>query len=150
MIVVKGTHVEFEREDRTVLKLPATYGMLHDPEGADRPKCEVFFAPYVLLKGDPPDLSRAARAYLGENYDARPARTDLPVTEYADLCLVRTIWYVRNGDRGVRGSNERFVHPFRTRIPFWKKSLPLSKNGRSYRLVLGPYCTIDDRGFVFP
>jgi hypothetical protein len=150
MIVVKATHVVFERDDRTKLTIPASYGMLHDPEGESRPKCEVYFAPYTILRREPPTLSAAARRYLGANYDARLARTDLPIAGWSEVGMVRTIWYKRNGERGVARPREDFVHPFRTVIPFWRKSLLLEKSGRAYRLSLGAFCSIDDRGFVFP
>ena len=150
MMVVKGTHVALKRGDGSVLELPARYGMLHDPEGAVRKRCEVFFAPFSEVRREPPELSAAARRYLGDHYEVRLVRTDIPKSGWVDKGLVTTIWYRRNGNRGKYKANEDFVHPFRSPIPFVKKPVMLSKSGRVYRIDLGTGAVIDDRGFVFP
>ena len=150
MMIVKGTRVELERLDGSILKIPARYGMLHDPEGAQRARCEVFFAPFTELRRVPETVTPAAKRYLGDNYEARLVRTDIPRSGWVDAGLVKTIWYTRNGNRGKHRPNEDFVHPFRSPIPFRKNPVPLSRSGRVYRISLGTGCVIDDRGFVFP
>ncbi len=153
MIVVKGwacaLEVETGRADvRQVVTMPARWGMLHDPDGTTRSKCEVFFAPFRELRRPAPDamVSSRTRRYLGEHYAARLVEVDLPRAGWKEEGKVTMIWYTRAGNRGKHASNERYVHPFRS----WAGAVRLARSGHVRRITLGAFCVIDDRGFVFP
>jgi hypothetical protein len=149
-MVVKATHVELELASGRTVVLPTRYGMLHDPDAEVRPKCEVYLAPYTLLPGPAPALSRKARRYLGDHYEGRPARTSLPAAGWRPEGEVRTIWYRRAGNRGHARPREDYAHGFRERFTFWRTPVVLERSGTVRRLNLGRFCVIDDRGFVFP
>jgi hypothetical protein len=151
MMVVKGTRVELELKDErriVIMKLPPKWGMIHDPDGATRSKCEVFFAPFEELRKAAPDdmISARTKRYLGDTYDARLVKVDLPTGGWREEAIVSVIWYTRAGARGNRARNERYVHPFRA----WAGAVRLSRSGDVRRITLGSFCVIDDRGFVFP
>jgi hypothetical protein len=146
-IVVKGDRVLFAtRADaplqptRDCLRLPARYGIIHDPDGTDLRRCTVYFGPYRTIGGKP-TLTRAARAYFGPHYAAKPIAVNPPGDDarWTSVAPVYVIFYRRKGFRAGG-----YHHPFR-RAP-----LTLEKSGPFYRLYLPGTCIVDDRGFVFP
>jgi hypothetical protein len=140
VIVIKGSHVEFRMADGSRRRLPVSYGMIHDPDGKNFPRCSVFVGP-VTRTQQPVKPSSKAVDYFGSKYIPRKAiiqglvrsRNWVPVGEVAE------IFYVRRGRHA-----DRYYHPFKRFNP------TLSKSGRFYRLDLRDGCIVDDRGFVFP
>lgn len=137
MIVVKGDRVAFGIEGGGRKKIPARYGIIHDPEGKDLPRCEVFFGPYRVVAGRP-EISRAAHKYFRDGYVPKCVTVDVPTGPWEPAAQVTHIYYFRRGM--IRGG---FNHPFR-------RGVELSKCGSWYRLALKNGCIVDDRGFVFP
>lgn len=143
MILVKGDRVQFLTTDGNMIVLPSSAGIIHDPEGEERPRCEVFFGPYKLQRKRPvPRITRAAVKYYGRHYQPTVALIDLPHGPWRPIAHVTKIFY----KRGLRGAQHAggFHHPF-ARAP-----LTLEKSGKFYRLSLPGGCIVDDRGFVFP
>lgn len=165
MIKIKGKELRFELggtkpnqehkpserlfTDSKILRLPPTYGIIHDPEGTSLPRCLVFFGPYRST-ANPVKLDRTARKYFGSSYQPVAASVDIDVHGNwipVNPSLVVQIWYLRRGDVGVKGPHQgRFFHPFKSVTP----PLVLSKCGRNYCLEMPNGCIINDRGFVFP
>ena len=142
MILIKGDALIFQTDTGRMIDLPTKSGIIHDPDGEDRPKCEVFFGPYRILRQRPTGTTRAATKYFGSRYKPAMATVDLPKGPWEPIAKVVKIFY----KRGLRGADHAggFHHPF-ARTP-----LTLSKCGRYWRLSLPQGCIVDDRGFVFP
>ena len=144
MIIVKGDEVSFVRADSArAIRLPATYKMVHDPDGESLPKCEVYFGPVTMTRAKA-KMTSAASQYLGRKYEGRLARLNPPSGGWKPAAQVSMIHYRRWGHRGVDGPREMFKHPFKG------SPLTLERSGRFYRIALGRICFLDDRGFVFP
>jgi hypothetical protein len=139
-IQIESNRVAFEMSDGKILKLPAGYGTIHDPDGTLLPKCDVFFGPFKKT-GRKAEMTRSQRRYFGSDYKAKLATLpNIPREGWKPLkTKVVQIFYVRRGTRAPGG----FHHPF-------KRGLTLSKNGRLYKLSAGAGCLIDDRGYVYP
>jgi hypothetical protein len=136
-IIVKGEKVVFRMKDGSQVRPPAGYGMIHDPDGKQLPKCVVFVGP-VKRTQQPVESKGAAKAYFGKlqlrkAIIARPGGSWKPIGECVEILYVRKGRYA--------GS---YFHPFK------KFSPVLSRCGRYYRLELRNGCIVDDRGFVFP
>ena len=142
MILIKGNAVILETVDGEEIPLPKHYGIIHDPEGDDLPRCEVFFGPYRLLAGRPEGTTRSAVKYFGRHYQPRLMMVNIPENGWRFEALIVQILY----KRGLRGAHHAggFHHPFQ------KAPLTLSRSGRYRRLSLPNGCIVDDRGFVFP
>ncbi len=139
-IRVESDRVAFDMVDGKKLKLPASYGTLHDQEGTVLPKCDVFFGPFKKTK-KPVEMSRSERRYFGAQHRAVLAELPkIPVDGWKKVGDVVMIYYVRRGHRAPGG----FHHPFKSRHP------TLYKQGRLYKLSLGTGCLVDDRGYIYP
>ncbi len=140
-IIIKGSKVVFILSSGRRVRLPPSYGIIHDPDGKSLPRCEVFFGPYRKTKRVANDPSRKARQYFGTNYVPREATVAVPDGPWQPVGEVDEILYER-----TKGSKyaAKYFHPFK------KFSPELSRSGRYYRLALKNGCIVDDRGFVFP
>lgn len=155
MIIVKGEAVAFEmqrpagapeaRDDPQntygrILKLPRNYGIIHDPDGEEIPRCECLIGPYTRTR-QRANLTRLAKHYFGKNYPAVIVSVDRPQkSKWQMIGEVAQIFYERRGKYAAK-----YFHPFKTGY-----GPTLLKQGRFYRLALARGCIVDDRGFVFP
>lgn len=137
-LIVKGEAVVFLLADGRRVKPPASYGIVHDPEGKVFSKCTIFVGP-VRRTGESVGHSPNSRAYFGKKYDLRKATTGRPNGSFKTIGQVVEIRYRRRG-RYAGG----YYHPFKAFAP------TLSRSGRWYKLDLRDGCIVDDRGFVFP
>jgi len=140
-IVIKGSRVVFILSDGRKVRLPPSYGIIHDPEGTSFSKCEVFFGPYRKTRRVAESPSRKARQYFGPKYTPKEAIVDVPKGPWKSVGEVVEILYERTKGSQYAG---KYFHPFKSFAP------ELSKSGRHYRLALRNGCIVDDRGFVFP
>jgi hypothetical protein len=142
-IRVESDRLMFELENGKVVKLPPSYGTIHDEEGVYLPRCEVFFGAYKKTS-QPAKMSRSHRRYFGADHKAKLARLPkIPIDGWKEVGKVSKILYVRKGTRAPGG----FHHPF----TFNGSHRPiLYKQGRLYKLSLGEGCLVDDRGYRFP
>lgn len=138
MIIIKGERVAFKMADGSVKRCPPSYGIIHDPDGRQLPRCVVFVGP-VRRTQQPVEGDRKVRAYFGSDYKPKKAFVDLPARAWHPVGEVVEILYARRGRYAAS-----YFHPFK------KFSPSLSKSGRFYRLELRDGCIVDDRGFVFP
>jgi hypothetical protein len=138
VIIVKGERVVLVMKNGSTKKLPASYGILHDPDGKELPRCSVLLGP-VRRTQQSIDGGRKGRAYFGSKYQMRRAVVAKVKGLWRPIGEVIEIRYTR---RGRHAAN--YFHPFKSFSP------TLSKNGRFYRLELRDGCIYDDRGFVFP
>jgi hypothetical protein len=140
-IVIKGSRVVFILQNGRKVRLPPSYGIIHDPEGKVLPRCEVFFGPYVKSKRIASAPSKKARKYFGSKYSPKEATVDVPDGPWNSIGEVVEILYERTKGSQYAG---KYFHPFKEFSP------ELSKSKRYYRLALRNGCIVDDRGFVFP
>lgn len=138
MIVIKGERVIFKMAGGRTVRVPAAYGIIHDPTGKQLPKCVVFVGP-VRRTQQPAEGDSRSKAYFGTKYQPKRAFVELPRRTWQPVGEVVEILYVRRGK--YAGS---YFHPFKRFSP------SLSRSGRFYRLELRDGCIVDDRGFVFP
>lgn len=144
-LLMKGEKVVFEiaQPNGRVRKItcPASYGMLHDPDGDALPKCAAYVGP-VTRTNVPAKMTSTARAYLGSSYSGRRIKIGRvpPPESFKVIGPAVQIWYVRRGKHAGL-----FYHPFKRGV-----HPVLEKSGRWYRLSLGTSCIWNDRGFVFP
>lgn len=143
MILVKGNRVKFKTVEGKILSLPAHHGIVHDPDGQQLKKCDVYFTPYRKLSRKPKGTTRAAARYFGANYNVRYVVVNVPRSGWKPVADVVMIYYVRTGLPGS-GGMRGYHHPFQS------KPVRLMKSGRCYKLDLPNSCIVDDRGFVFP
>jgi len=137
---IESDRVAFDLADGKHLKLPSSYGTIHDQAGAVLPRCVVFFGPFKKTRKRV-EMDRAERRYFGSDHRAVLAELPkIPKEGWKRVGEVVMIYYVRRGSRAPGG----FHHPFKTRHPV------LYKQERLYKLDLGENCIVDDRGYVFP
>lgn len=142
-IRIESDRVAFDLVDGRHIRLPKTYGTIHDQRGLVLPKCEVFFGPFHKTKTKA-KMNRDQRRYFGSEHQAVIATLPkIPMAGWKKVGDVTMIYYVR---RGVRrdAANQGFHHPFKQKHP------TLYKQGRLYKLSLGDGCLVDDRGYVVP
>lgn len=153
MILVKGDQVAFGTTESTDASrpdafLPPRWGMIHDPDGEQLPRCEVYFGPYRRLPAPKRGrearlvLTRAAKDYFGPSYQATPIVVERPKQNWKHVAYVVKIFYVR----GRRGG----IHPGAYHHSFKGQPLLLESSGSFFRLSLRDGCIVDDRGYVFP
>lgn len=130
-------------DDGARVVLPPKFGIIHDPEGVDLPKCNVYLGPYEISRKQA-TLTKAAAAYFGHSYRGRVARVDVPKGPWNVVGSARVIFYERPGR--YQG---RYFHPFYKKAAF-PKPLLLRKCGAFFKLDLPDGCVVNDRGFVFP
>lgn len=137
---IEGNRVAFELVSGKAIRLPPSYGTIHDPSGKEIPKCVVYFGPYRKSSRSV-EMNRSHRRYFGSDHRAKLAVVGrIPKEGWKVVGKVAMIYYVRKGTRAPGA----FHHPFKSRHP------TLSKSGRFYKLSLGEGCLVDDRGYVFP
>jgi hypothetical protein len=137
-ILIKGDHVRFEMTDGSMITMPDSYGIIHDPEGYSLPYCEVFFGPFEVTR-QRVDLTSKAKAYFGRGYEGRRAIVDVPIQgpwEFVGETI--QIFYKRRGK-----DTRKFYHP-------QKRPVRLLRCGKFYKNELPDGCVLDDRGFVWP
>jgi hypothetical protein len=140
-IIIKGSNVVLIMADGKKLRLPPSYGIIHDPDGTDLPRCDTFFGPVRKSKRIAKAPSSKSRRYFGTKYNPKEATVDVPSGPWHSVGEVVEILYERTKGSQYAG---RYFHPFK------KFSPTLSKCGRYYKLALRNGCIIDDRGFVYP
>jgi hypothetical protein len=139
-LMVKATRVGFRTTEGKTIWMPASHGIIHDPDAKHFPRCVVFVGPFKILKRKPPAMDFKASAYYGRTYDHRSAMVNVPVDgPWKPVAKVDKIYYFRRGNRAPYG----FYHPF-------AKTLTLEKCKNFYRVNLGTFCVVDDRGFSWP
>lgn len=139
MVIVKGDKVIFRMRDGSTRKPPPSYGIIHDPDGKELPKCIVFVGPVRRTSVPAAAPSRKAKAYLGRKFPPKKAIVNRPPDSWKPIGEVVEILYERRGKYAGK-----YFHPFKAFSP------TLSRSGRFYRLELRNGCIVDDRGFVFP
>jgi hypothetical protein len=150
MLIAKGSAARFELENGWA---HASGTMLHDPSGSSWPSCSLLFASFKRGGREATKDERAAREYLGREYEIRVGTVTLPTRDlsaWTEIGPVSRIEYTRPGTKAPR----RYFHNFGERRLaglFRKGELPtLYRLGRVYRLELRKGCTVDDRGIVHP
>jgi hypothetical protein len=138
MIIIKGERVVFVMKDGKIKRPPASYGIIHDPDGKQLPICTVFIGP-VKRTQQPAASYGKAKSYFGSKHILKQASINRPPSSWSEVGEVVEIRYVRKGK--YAGG---YFHPFKSFSPV------LSKSGRWYKLELRSGCIVDDRGFVFP
>ena len=139
MILIKGKDVKCEMADGSMFHPPASYGIIHDPSGAQLPKCAVFFGPY-RKSSKKADLTGDAKAYFGPDYDGKIAQINVPDGPWHPMGDAVQIFYRRPGKYAAK-----YFHVFDKRVP-----VLLSRCKDHFRLDLKSGCTINWRGFVSP
>jgi hypothetical protein len=142
MIVIKGSHVRFELADGSIVHPPASFGMIHDPDGETLSKCDVYVGPYKKGRKEVP-LTRHARSYFGRSYVTRSANVDVPGGPWNPVGDVVQIFYRRPATTQTAKHRGNYFHKM-------KKPVGLSKCRSFYRLELPDGCIVNERGFVFP
>lgn len=140
-IIIKGSRVAFIMANGRTMRLPAGYGIIHDPDGVALPRCEVFFGPYRRTNRPAVKASKKAARYFGKQYVPKEGSVDVPKGPWNPVGEVVEILYERTKGSQYAG---KYFHPFKSFSP------TLSRCSRYYRLALRNGCIIDDRGFVFP
>lgn len=140
MILIKGHTVILELANGLVMKLPRSFGIIHDPTGEALPRCDVFFGAYRKTDkvGTP---TRQSTAYFGRRYQPKNTTIDIPRGPWKNIGEVVQILYVRTEKSQYAG---KYYHPFKKVHPV------VSKCKSYYKLALPNGCILDDRGFVFP
>lgn len=141
MIRIKGTHIKFEMVSGKLIALPSSFGIMHDPEGRDIPRCAVHFGPYTRT-GSKVEPTSADRAYFGDDYRPDQVVVDLPEGAWNPIGEVVQIFYRRRGkfEGNYRHSFKRVAKP----------TLLKHASKKFYKFEMTSFCIIDDRGFVFP
>jgi len=134
--LIKGREISFDTTDGETIELPIAYGMIHQPDGPK--KCHVYFGPYKKTKEAVTELPRIANAYFGSDYKGHVAYIDIPSGKWRTVGEVDVIFYDRPGEH-----RDYYRHKF-------DRPIPLSRNGKFYRLSLPSGCVVNDRGFVTP
>lgn len=146
-LVIKGDHVSFELDNGRIVRLPSSYGIVHDTRGTSLPRCNIYFGPFrktdIPVYTPPSD----ARAYFGKRYVPRKAEVDVPTGAWNSLGNVVQIFYRRTPGSEHGG---KYFHPFYKRAYFNKQPLVLSRLKSFYRIELPSGCIVNYRGFVFP
>jgi hypothetical protein len=140
-IIIKGDQLSFEMTNKEIVKLPPEYGIIHDPEGRQLPRCKAYFGPFETTSV-PAQPSSYASYYLGRTYKPNVARIDIPRgNNWKLIGPVNQIFYRRRG----KIQPVPFYHPFKRGV------IPqLYKQKNCYMLDLKDGCVVDDRGFVHP
>jgi hypothetical protein len=136
MWLIKGREISFDMEDGETIALPKAYGMIHSPDTVR--KCHVYFGPFEKTRQIESELNQTAKKYFGDDYDGRVAYIDIPSGSWRSAGRARVIFYDRPGQY-----SDYYRHEF-------SEPVPLSVNGRFYRLSLPDGCVVNDRGFVTP
>jgi hypothetical protein len=122
-------------------KMPPSYGQIHDEHGEVLPRCEIFFGPFRKTR-QRVKMGRSHRRYFGSDHKGVLAHIpDIPKTGWKPVGKVKEIVYVRRGRYAPGG----FYHPY---ADGYRPTL--SKNGRLYKISLGPNCLVDSRGYRWP
>jgi hypothetical protein len=130
-----------EGERVWAFKMPASYGQIHDQHGEILPKCEVYFGPWRKTR-QRVRMGRKHRQYFGADHDAKLARIpNIPRTGWKKIGKVTMIVYSRRGTYAPGGFYHAYADGYRP---------TLSKNGRLYKISLGPNCLVDSRGYRWP
>jgi hypothetical protein len=151
MLIAKGYHVVFRKAGSTkTFKPAASYGLLHDPDGAAWPSCSGLVAPFRRSGKEIDD--RLAKDYF--NYDPRGGSIVIPtktLSKWKPLGEVDGILYTRPGDKEIAGKNNlQYVHDFSNGLIFKKDFPRLYRLGRLYRIELGSGCAWTWRGIITP
>jgi hypothetical protein len=146
VIYVKGSHIKFELVSGEILSLPKSFGIIHDQEGQDIPRCEVYFGPFKVIGRDA-GLTPAARAYFGDAYHPDRVSVDLPEGSWNPISEVVQIFYRRPSGVRVAKHTGKYHHPFKKVA---RPTLLKAAHERFYKFEMTSFCIIDDRGFVFP
>lgn len=144
MLTAKGYRVAFEVAGR-IVKAPARYAILHDPEGKAWPRCSVLVALFQRGGGHVEDAD--AERYFG--YPPREGSYFTPphaLSEWKRVGEVSRIDYWRPGEY-----EGKWFHPFKDGGWVFKAKLPvLYRRGRLLRLELHDGCVLSWRGFQWP
>jgi hypothetical protein len=139
MILIKGKEVRCEMSDGSIFHPPARYGLIHDPDGKQLPKCYVFIGPYKTSK-KPVEMTSDAKSYFGSDYKPTGAVVDVPDGDWHPMGDVVQIFYKREGK--YKG---KYFHLFAKRT-----TVVLSRCKSHFRLELPSGCIVNWRGFVYP
>jgi hypothetical protein len=139
MILIKGKQVKMEMANGKIVRAPASYGIIHDPDGSQLPKCFVFIGPYKTSK-KPVEMTGDAKSYFGSDYKPTSAVVDVPRGPWKSMGDVVQIFYKRPGKYAGK-----YFHLFDKRT-----TVLLSKCRNHFRLELPGGCIVNWRGFVYP
>lgn len=141
MILIKGSHVQFETKDGRRIKVPTRNGLIHDTEGTTYSKCKIYVGPYTKTREliEPP---KDAKDYFGKSYAVRRGTVNVPTNGWKLIDEIRQVFYLRTSGSRYQG---KYFHLFDKR-----QVVLLSKSGKFYCLELPDRCIVNWRGFVFP
>lgn len=148
MILIKGDCVQFDMAGGGKIIVPERYGIIHDTEGQELDRCDIFIGPFRRTSRRV-QMDKRAKDYFGKEYHARGATVDVPKGPWNPVGEVVQIWYRRPASEKPAKYKGVYYHPFYKRM-FKRKPVMLSRCGRFYRLELPEGCIANDRGFVFP
>lgn len=139
MILIKGRAVKLEMADGSYVRVPVSYGMIHDPDGGSLGKCFVFVGPYKTTRKRV-EMTGDAKSYFGPDYEARGAVVDVPSGPWNSIGDAVQIFYQRPGKHAAR-----YYHLFDKRA-----KVSVARCRRFLRIDLGHGCIANWRGFVYP
>ena len=151
MLIAKGYTVSFKLVEGGTVKAPASYALLHDPEGKEFPKCAGFTSPFV--KQGRAVNNREAKSYFEKFGDTRslPIGGQLgidvpnPLSKWKRIGEIEKINYTR------KCPGRSCSHPGRYYHPFEQGKFPvLYRWGRHLRMEMGRGCEWNWRGVVYP
>lgn len=155
MMFVKAHRVAFDLTTGKKVSAPASFGMLHDPEGKVRAKNVVLVTKYGR-SATPVKLDADMSEYFGSGYKARSATVNLPpasLESWKKLGEVKTIYYVRTGQRAPGAYYHHFGKGAAIEHKIFRgegKKPVLYRCGKSLLLLLPEGSTLNWRGFVWP
>ena len=147
-LLEKGYVFQFTMEDGKTISFPRyTWIMLHDPSGKLWPRCEVLFTRAQLRPGNTvSNPTAAAKAYYGDVPIYKQSLKIPPKTGVAwkpvGTCV--QIYYDRTGH-----AEDPFHHEFDSRQYPQLDTVTIDRR-KFWRLTLGPACSINERGYVWP
>jgi hypothetical protein len=140
MILIKGYDVQIQLEGGGWLNPPVEYGIIHDPDGVQLPKCSVYIGPYKR-SSIRASMTSDAKKYFGNSYVGVQAITTVPVN--SDWKYLGNSIQIRY--RRVGKYKHKYFHFFKGNTV-----VQITKCDKYYRIQLPEGCIVNWRGFVYP
>lgn len=157
MLIAKGYDVRFGARGKKIAA-PASYGMLHDPTGADWPSSSVLVAPFSKDREEIDfDL---AESYFGDG--PLGGSVNLPPRDISRWTLVgnvESIDYSRRRPHGLPSKYEGDYYHFFDgsegllsilSLLFKAPEPVLYRRGKIFRMELPAWAELSDRGYIWP
>jgi hypothetical protein len=146
-LMARGDIVSFVMTDGSVVELPKSFVLLHDPSGKLIDKCTLVCCRCSLqsrlVHTIPSRIHDYVVDYFGSDAVLVKGTVEIPKGPWHPLGTVKEIRYDRHGQY-----EDAFYHPFSDSDP----GVELFRQGKgsAYLLVLPGGCKVDARGFVWP